>query len=43
MPDFDALSFAISVAAVFLMTLAATLVPAYRAASVDPMHILRAQ
>lgn len=43
MPDFDALSFAIAVAAVFLMTLAATLVPAYRAASVDPMHILRAQ
>ncbi len=41
MPGFDALSYAIAAAAVLVIALLATLQPAYRAAVVDPMRVLR--
>jgi len=40
-PEFDATSYAFAAAGVLLITLAATLLPAYRAATVEPMQVLR--
>jgi putative ABC transport system permease protein len=41
MPSFDAVSYAVATGVVLLIALAATLLPAYRAASVEPMQVLR--
>jgi putative ABC transport system permease protein len=41
MPAFDAASYGIAAAAVLLIALAATLQPAWRAATVEPMRVLR--
>ena len=38
---FDAVSFAVAAAGVLLIAVAATLQPAYRAATVEPMQVLR--
>jgi ABC-type lipoprotein release transport system permease subunit len=41
LPSFDPVSYAVAVAGVLLIALAATLQPAYRAARVEPMQALR--
>ncbi|WP_263355679.1 ABC transporter permease [Acidicapsa ligni] len=41
MPAFDAMSYGIAAAGVLLIALSATLLPAYRAATVEPMQVLR--
>jgi len=41
MPAFDAASYAIAAAGVLLVALSATLPPAWRAATVEPMRVLR--
>jgi putative ABC transport system permease protein len=41
MPAFDPLSYGAAAAGVLLIALSATLLPAYRAASVEPMQVLR--
>ena len=43
MADFDAMAFAIAAAGVLLVSLAATLQPAFRAAMVEPMQVLRSE
>ena len=43
MPAFDAVSYAVAAAGVLLIALSATLLPAYRAATVDPMRVLRGE
>jgi putative ABC transport system permease protein len=41
MPEFDAVSYAIAAGGVLAIALSATLLPAYRAATVEPMQVLR--
>jgi len=41
MPAFDPVSYGIAIAGVLLVAIAATLQPAYRAATVEPMRVLR--
>ena len=41
MPAFDAVSYGIAAAGVLLIALAATVQPAWRAATVEPMRVLR--
>jgi putative ABC transport system permease protein len=41
MPAFDAFSYAVAAAGVLVVALVATLQPAYRAATVEPMQVLR--
>lgn len=43
MPPFDAGMYALAACGVLLTTLTATLLPAYRAANIEPMRILRAE
>jgi putative ABC transport system permease protein len=43
MAGFDAVSYGLAGAGVLLVALGATLQPAYRAASVDPMQVLRSE
>jgi putative ABC transport system permease protein len=43
MPAFDAVSYGIAAAGVLMIAVAATLVPAFRAAMVEPMKVLRSE
>ena len=43
LPAFDAVSYAVAAAGVLMVALIATLLPAYRAATVDPMQVLRSE
>jgi ABC-type lipoprotein release transport system permease subunit len=43
MPAFDAVSYSVAAAGVLLIALLATLQPAWRAAKVDPMQVLRSE
>ncbi len=42
-PGFDPVSYGVAAAGVLIIALSATLQPAYRAATVDPMQVLRSE